>query len=392
MKASYQPKKKRFPPRPIRKTPFHQTRRVFTTLFLSLLLFILLILLILVSPRFLGQAYLAPTGEKIDVYLEDDTLFINASLGSKKTNAVYLELTADDFDFCEDIEDINSSIENLLWDNFYTLSCEDETLVFSDATLDESDYQGGRFDILELSLEDIPDEHFHLEILALDIYDASTGQDIFPEEREYTFSVKGEETCLSEWHCSDWSLCNASGFQIKTCSDFADCLPDYNRTQRCLCAPSWVCSAWSECFNNYQTRQCSDEHQCQNFSSQPALKKACTAPEPSPAPGRIYTEPPEPYIPKAPKLEAPQPTFWDKYGLWLLIPSSALVLILIVLILVLHFRHPSAAGATNLDELRDWIKLELQSGLSPVDIRNTLRQQTDWSPSEIDQAFREVRG
>lgn len=41
------------------------------------------------------------------------------------------------------------------------------------------------------------------------------------------------------------------------------------------CVPSWNCTAWSACVRGYQTRECTDDNQCGDNRTMPALSQSC---------------------------------------------------------------------------------------------------------------------
>ncbi len=45
------------------------------------------------------------------------------------------------------------------------------------------------------------------------------------------------------------------------------------------CTPSWICSDWSNCSNNKQTRKCSDARNCNTVLGKPLESQPCTTPK-----------------------------------------------------------------------------------------------------------------
>ena len=88
--------------------------------------------------------------------------------------------------------------------------------------------------------------------------------------------------CNPNWICSLWSSCQ-NNIQTRTCSDSNECGDDTGRpelTQSCeeavdTCISNWSCTDWSECSNNQQTRACTDLNNCETFIS-PITAKECT--------------------------------------------------------------------------------------------------------------------
>jgi len=196
----------------------------------------------------------------------------------------------------------------------------------------------------------------------------------------------GRRRCTSQWSCSTWSYCDVSLRQTRNCVDLNRCLPSKEESRSCdKCEESWICSLWSSCRNEMNTRTCSDEHGCGTTSDKPVLQKSCkqkVAPGPKPA---KFTKQPPAYMPPPP-VPKPKPSFWDNYGLYIIIGAIALVLAAIVVLLIYHFRKPKMAY--NYNELREWIKKEKAMGTSHEDIKEILAEHTGWTEEEIANAFK----
>ena len=48
---------------------------------------------------------------------------------------------------------------------------------------------------------------------------------------------------------------------------------------RSTCVPDWECSAWLDCFNNFQKRICVDANRCGTDENRPEEIKDCTVPD-----------------------------------------------------------------------------------------------------------------
>ena len=62
-------------------------------------------------------------------------------------------------------------------------------------------------------------------------------------------------------------------------------------------------------------------------------------------------------------------------------------LIVLIILLILHFRHKSSGTAQNLDDLQEWIKAEMQTGVSKEQMKEMLRKNTDWTEAEFEKAY-----
>ena len=136
-----------------------------------------------------------------------------------------------------------------------------------------------------------------------------------------------------------------------------------------------------------QNRACYDEHLCETTSNKPAIQKGCNEVDPFPAPSRISTQLPPPYVPQGPAVV--QQSFfskaWDNYKYYILGGAAAIALAVLVL-LALHIFMPKKV-AYNLNELKQWVRKEKQMGTADQDIREILKQNTGWTDQEIDRAF-----
>jgi len=214
-----------------------------------------------------------------------------------------------------------------------------------------------------------------------------------PEEEAPTPAPTGNggggRRCFPEWTCTAWSYCNASLKQTRTCTDTNNCQPKKTEIQDCpKCDESWVCTSWSDCIAQKQNRNCYDEHKCNTFQLKPHTQKACALPPTGPPPAKIIPTLP-PTIP--PEVEVPKPSLWDKYKAWLLGTPAALILLLLIILVTLHYLKPKKVEVSNIEELKNWVQQELQMGTPKEKIREIIHQQTGWTDQELDKAFEELQ-
>ncbi|MBT4935259.1 hypothetical protein HOL21_04780 [Candidatus Woesearchaeota archaeon] len=208
-------------------------------------------------------------------------------------------------------------------------------------------------------------------------------------------STGGSTRRSSSWACSTWEYCDASLEQVRTCTDSRG-----RRTQRIenrsceACTQSWVCSAWSTCGAGQQQRTCVDEHSCGVTSLKPTLSKSCSQTVvPGPAPASISQQMQPPYVqPTQPSVQEPVSTvkIWDDYKYYI-IGGGAFIILVIIIFIVIHFLK-SRGGASNFDELKEWISKERAMGVSDEGIQKVLHDQTTWNDKEIEQAYTELGG
>ena len=194
--------------------------------------------------------------------------------------------------------------------------------------------------------------------------------------------------CRSDWRCGTWNICNATLQQERSCTDTNRCFQrPKTEVQACQpCLESWVCSEWSACQNGQNVRSCIDQNACRTTQLKPAEQKSCqVAAAPGPQPVQVVREL-KPQLPTAPPAEL---SFWEKYGVPLLIGAISIVALVIILLLAYHF-FLRPKKATNFDELVEWIKTERLLGTSEDVMRQTLKEHTKWAGSEVDEAFKRL--
>jgi hypothetical protein len=149
--------------------------------------------------------------------------------------------------------------------------------------------------------------------------------------------------CNPSWSCSVWSHCDNTLAKTRTCYDSNNCNKDYkkpNVTQSCSsCDVSWTCSDVRYCDDG--STYCNafiDEHSCGSYVGKPMVKASCPDKSVGYVAPPAYTPPPV-----KPVVQQPAPvqqSFFDQYGLWLIIGISVFLLIIIIIIVVVHMRKP----------------------------------------------------
>ncbi|MBI2668452.1 hypothetical protein HYX14_01285 [Candidatus Woesearchaeota archaeon] len=162
---------------------------------ISIAVLVILVLFLFVGKQFVGKAYTVPGGDSVDMQYNEQagTVDLRVALIDKTMNAVYLELSAKDFDVCT----LYASQKFAVWDQFYETSCENEKLILGDATLNDDQYKpeftlkfpaAGLSDTTEFTV-------------ILNVYDGATNEDIFPETATFTIEKVKAPTVVES--CSD---------------------------------------------------------------------------------------------------------------------------------------------------------------------------------------------
>ena len=69
------------------------------------------------------------------------------------------------------------------------------------------------------------------------------------------------------------------------------CTTIFSQKQK-ACTEFWVCSEWSSCTNNLQSRSCTDTNNCGTAAGKPEEYQQCGRPQPSPTLQRPPAQPP----------------------------------------------------------------------------------------------------
>ena len=85
--------------------------------------------------------------------------------------------------------------------------------------------------------------------------------------------------CTEEWKCTAWSNCT-NNKQFRNCTDIKHCNTTRTKpSEEAICDPNcaenWKCTAWSKCSNNTMLRVCSDLNNCSTTKNKPAEKQNC---------------------------------------------------------------------------------------------------------------------
>jgi hypothetical protein len=197
------------------------------------------------------------------------------------------------------------------------------------------------------------------------------------------------------WICAQqWSYCNATSQQSRECYRKKNPAIKKLEVEDCeQCDQYWICDDWSQCNGGKQIRACHDEHLCGLQTNKPFLSKLCNAPDTGYPPAMVTQKPYQPPYqpPKSQPVQIQQPTstFWDDFGMYIIIAISILAFAGLTTGLVLHFRHPKTVQY-NVRELEDWINKERAEGTPDTHIREILMDNTSWSHNEISEAFRDL--
>lgn len=207
-----------------------------------------------------------------------------------------------------------------------------------------------------------------------------------PNQTTTTTGSGGGTSCNPNWSCSDWSFCGPALTQTRSCTDLNGCQAAKEESRSCAaCQESWVCSIWNSCSAGSQARVCYDEHECGTAGNKPALQKGCSQADPFPAPAKVSTKLPPPYVPPPVAQQSFLSTLWDDYR-WHIIGGLAAVVLAVMIMLMIYFLMPKKV-AYNINELKQWVRKEKELGTSDADIREILKQNTGWNDDEIDLAF-----
>jgi len=216
-------------------------------------------------------------------------------------------------------------------------------------------------------------------------------------------SSSGGGGCTSKWDCDVWTQCNTTLQQSRVCYDLNKCKKPSIENRTCTpCLESWVCSAWGECNSGMQVRKCYDEHDCGTGVNVPKEKKQCDdmtdygyAPALSSGGGEessFVSSTSENVLvpPSAASLQKPVAESKKDYTFYYIGIPSLLLLLIVLFIVLYHFFHKPKHVVINYDELKGWIKKELDAGESVDDIRKILKENTGWTDEELQHAFGEL--
>lgn len=214
------------------------------------------------------------------------------------------------------------------------------------------------------------------------------------------------------WDCGQWSACNATKQQKRSCTDMFRPEATKVEVQTCAaisCQESWSCTSWSACSNGQQSRTCTEAKKCGTILQRPALQQSCvvTAPAAPPKPTTVVSPPSAPMVSppvppkpttvvqpplvKAPAVQKPISVpamiknVWPKYKVYVVAVPATLLIIITLILLVHHFRKPKVVY--NTEELKQWIKAEKAMGTGDEQVKAILAQNTGWSKEEVEKAM-----
>ncbi len=399
-----------------------EANKTFVAILVSIGAVIVLSLFLFFSGKFVGKAIQTSAGHTVDIIATSEgTLLVQATLAAPTaTNGVYFTLKLDDGNICTLLDPLNERVTNQVWNEFYDISCTGETLRFADGTLSDTNYYSGTFPIAEFTLASMPAQ-LEFSTDTFDMYDSVTGADLFPasdEEGSFTITAVqqggqpqpesqpgagapygggGGGGCISRWSCGDWSQCGPTLQKVRSCLDLNRCREPRVENVSCTpCAESWICTDWSSCVNNQNTRVCVDEHACGTTTLKPELQKSCQqVAVVGPQPVRTTPQLPAPVVQRPQPIVTPPPqvtpSFWSRYKTFLIVIPSALIVVILIILTVVHFLKPKQV-VYNMGDLKTWIAQEKSMGTSNEDITQILAQHTGWSKEEIAQTFAELQG
>ncbi|MBI2125625.1 hypothetical protein HYU08_03660 [Candidatus Woesearchaeota archaeon] len=177
-----------------------------------------------------------------------------------------------------------------------------------------------------------------------------------------------EEECIPEWDCGEWSSCVGQA-EKRTCIDKNDCKGDREETRICTaCQESWTCLGWSDCQDGVRTRTCYDQNSCGTTLNKPTDEQACQEP-----------------APQVPELVEEESFFTKNKGL---IIAVALAAVLLIITLVYFWKWKGKEA--SLAEVREWMSLEREKGVSDEDIHGALEKR-GWLEKDIKRAFKKLK-
>ena len=201
--------------------------------------------------------------------------------------------------------------------------------------------------------------------------------------------------CVPEWQCGQWGFCNATLQQGRGCTDVKRCSskPRLEARACAACQESWICSAWSTCSNGFQTRICTDEHQCKTARTKPPERQSCIEERgytPQPA---VQQQNYQPLVqpPVRPLISSPaKKSFIDllvEYKWFIIVPLVLLLLVVMILLFLRSSHEPKQPEGFNYDELNAWVQQGLRAGVTPEQLWQRLQQETEWKKEEFERVM-----
>ncbi|GEM_PF-6736152 len=164
---------------------------VFIVVILSV---VILLVLFLFGRQFVGKAY-SVGGNSLDLVLTDpNTITFTGQLQSR-ANGLYFELSSPTpgVDVCSFVFRSSPSA----WTSLENTRCTSNRFIFGTATLDpDGSTQVGVVTLGTLQIQNTPDQ-FSLRLEPVDVYETSTGRDLFPQGETFTFRRTAAAQCTN---------------------------------------------------------------------------------------------------------------------------------------------------------------------------------------------------
>ena len=236
----------------------------------------------------------------------------------------------------------------------------------------------------------------------------------------------GGSRCSESWTCTSWSFCNSNLEETRECTDQNSCgtnsiIP--NVTQSCeACEESWICNSWTECTDGTQSRTCTDSHDCGSIELKPDLSRSCEEDEglvsgsseslstdlgeggsssssssstetTSSSSSTASTDGGTEYVylesdSFSSKAIASTKSFMSNYWLYVLLGAVGLLVLISLIAIAIHY-HRKHMPAENTDELENYVKKEMEGGMTKEMIEKNL-EHSGWNKQEVDSVLSQI--
>ena len=207
------------------------------------------------------------------------------------------------------------------------------------------------------------------------------------------------DSCDESWECTGWSSCGSTLSQSRSCSEQSGCSSENDRPEierSCdECEESWICGSWTECSGGSQARTCADENSCGSYAQRPDETRSCVEESDENEgffAGLFDSGSSESSKPKTETVYVQETTFMDpiytfliNYGLIVGVVVFTLILLIVGIVVLLHYRKDHAPAA-NMHELHDYVQQEKEAGMTTEQIEQNLGQ-SGWTKEEVDTAL-----
>jgi hypothetical protein len=209
-----------------------------------------------------------------------------------------------------------------------------------------------------------------------------------------------EEPSSSSSSSSSSSGSSSSGGSGRgSCSEQSGCSSENDRPEierSCdECEESWICGSWTECSGGSQARTCADENSCGSYAQRPDETRSCVEESDENEgffAGLFDSGSSESSKPKTETVYVQETTFMDpiytfliNYGLIVGVVVFTLILLIVGIVVLLHYRKDHAPAA-NMHELHDYVQQEKEAGMTTEQIEQNLGQ-SGWTKEEVDTAL-----